>query len=300
MTETAAAEATALDGLREQVRGEVIAESDPLYDGARSVWNGMIDRRPALVVRCSGNADVIAAVAFAREQGLPLSVRGGGHNVAGTAVADGCVLIDLSPMRNVFVDVEARTVRAGAGARLGDVDHETQPFGLAVPFGVVSRTGIAGKSLFLADVDDKIAELCTRYAASRPSPLTSVDVWALGGAMRTEPAGGTAFAKRDAPFLLGIEANWDERADDDANLSWARELFGEANALSPGGTTSTSQGSSRKESSCCALRTARATTGCKGEGGVRPGERLSQQPQPAAHTMIGTVPPSALQAAPVT
>jgi len=143
----AVSETLRLDELRQQVRGEVIAEGDTGYDEARRVWNGVIDRRPALVVRCTGNADVIASIAFAREHGLPVSVRGGGHNVAGTAVAEGAVVLDLGAMRNVSVDVDRMTVRAGGGARLGDVDHETQAFGLATPFGVVSRAGIAGLTL---------------------------------------------------------------------------------------------------------------------------------------------------------
>ena len=407
-----------LDELRQRVRGEVIAEGDAGYDEARQVWNGVIDRRPALVVRCTGNADVIASIAFAREHGLPVSVRGGGHNVAGTAVADGAVVLDLGPMRNVSVDLDRMTVRAGGGARLGDVDHETQAFGLATPFGVVSRTGIAGltlhggmgfltrrlglscdnliaadvvtadgqlvhadaerhpdllwalrggggnfgavtsfeyrvhpvgpevfmaitfypvdaatdglrvfrevfanapeelmgvalywtapaeepfppewhgkpvfilagcwsgpldraeeavkplrevatpvadlsspmpfviaqslfdpeypdgrryywKSTYLSDADEATAELLGRYSANRPSLLSSIDVWALGGAMRREPEGGSAFAKRDAPFLLGIESNWEDAADDDANIDWTRRLIDEASVLSPGGT----------------------------------------------------------------
>ena len=143
----AVVESVQADSLREKVRGEVIAPGDAAFDEARRVWNGMIDRQPALIVRCTGNADVIATVAFAREHGLPVSVRGGGHNVAGTAVADGAVVIDLSAIRSVVVDVEQKTVRAGGGARLGDVDHETQAFGLATPFGVVSRTGIGGLTL---------------------------------------------------------------------------------------------------------------------------------------------------------
>jgi FAD/FMN-containing dehydrogenase len=414
----AVVETVQADSLREKVRGEVIAPGDEAYGDARRVWNGIIDRQPALVVRCTGNADVIATVGFAREHGLPVSVRGGGHNVAGTAVAEGGIVIDLSAMRNVVVDVEKRTVRAGGGARLGDVDHETQAFGLATPFGVVSRTGIGGltlhggmgfltrrlglscdnliaadvvtadgrlvhadaerhpellwalrggggnfgavtsleyrlhdvgptvfmaitfypaevgaeglsafaeilanapdelmgvalywtappeepfppewhgrpvfvaagcwsgkledaeeavrplrelgtpvadlsgpmpyvvaqslfdpeypdgrryywKSAFFSEVGPAEAELVGRYAASRPSALSSIDVWALGGAMRNEPEGGSAFAKRDAPFLLGVEANWDDPADDEANITWVRELIGEATALSPGGT----------------------------------------------------------------
>jgi FAD/FMN-containing dehydrogenase len=370
------------------------------------------------VIRCTGNADVIAAIAFARARGLPVSVRGGGHNVAGTAVAEGGIVIDLGPMNSVSVDLDRMTVRAGGGARLGDVDHETQAFALATPFGVVSRTGIAGltlhggmgfltrrlglscdnlvgadvvtaagrlvhtdaernpdllwalrggggnfgavtsfeyrlhpvgpevfmalafypaeagaeglrvfrdvfanapdelmgvaiywtapaeepfppewhgkpvfvlagcwsgpleeaeaavrplrevttpiadlsgpmpfviaqtlfdpeypdgrryywKSVYLSDLGDAEAELFGRYAATRPSVLSSVDVWALGGAMRREPEGGSAFANRNAPFLLGVESNWEDAPDDEANISWTRELIGEASALSPGGT----------------------------------------------------------------
>jgi FAD/FMN-containing dehydrogenase len=414
----AVTETLELDELRQRIRGEVIAGDDEAYDVARRVWNGVIDRSPALVIRCTGNADVIAAIAFARERRLPVSVRGGGHNVAGTSVAEGGVVIDLGPMNNVSVDLDRMTVRAGGGARLGDVDHETQAFGLATPFGVVSRTGIAGltlhggmgfltrrlglscdnlvganvvtadgrlvhtdaernpdllwalrggggqfgavtsfeyrlhpvgpevfmalafypaeadadglrvfrdvfadapdelmgvaiywtapaeepfppewhgkpvfvlagcwsgaleeaeaavkplrevttpiadlsgpmpfviaqtlfdpeypdgrryywKSVYLSDLGDAEAELFGRYAATRPSALSSVDVWALGGAMRREPEGGSAFANRDAPFLLGVESNWEDAADDEANISWARELIDEASALSPGGT----------------------------------------------------------------
>src|SRR5215831_2364067 len=143
----AVSEALHLDDLRLHVRGDVIAEDDAGYDEARRVWNGIIDRRPAAVIRCTGNADVIAAIGFAREHGLPVSVRGGGHNVAGTAVAEGALVLDLGPMKNVSVHLDRMTVRAGGGATLGDVDHETQAFALGTPFGVVSKTGIAGLTL---------------------------------------------------------------------------------------------------------------------------------------------------------
>jgi FAD/FMN-containing dehydrogenase len=418
MAGTAAAAGPVLDELRGQIRGEVVSESDSGYAEACQIWNGMIERRPALVVRCNGSADVIAAVNFAREAGMPVSVRSGGHNVAGTALCDGGVVVDLTRMRNVFVDLDRRTVRAAGGARLGDVDHETQAFALATPFGVVSKTGIAGltlnggmgfltrkyglscdnlvgadvvtadgklvhadsernpdllwalrggggsfgvatsleyrlhdvgpivfmaitfypvevgkeglqawretmrnapdelmsvalywsappdepfppewhgkpvfilagawsgpldeaeeavrplrelaqpvadlsspmpyviaqslfdaeypdgrryywKSAYLSDVDDAVAELCDRGAAGRPSGLSSIDVWALGGAMRNEPEGGSAFAQREAPFLFGVEANWEAPDGDADNLAWARDLFDEAKAHSPGGT----------------------------------------------------------------
>jgi FAD/FMN-containing dehydrogenase len=149
---TVAPDGTALDGaavqdLVLQLRGPVIRSGDPDYDDARSVRNGLIDRRPGLIVRCTGVADVVAAVTFAREHDLLLSVRGGGHNVAGSAVNDGGLVIDLSPMRGVRVDPVARTVRVQGGATWGDVDRETQLFGLATPGGVISSTGVAGLSL---------------------------------------------------------------------------------------------------------------------------------------------------------
>jgi FAD/FMN-containing dehydrogenase len=377
----------------------------------------MIERRPELVVRCSGTADVIAAVAHAREERLPVSVRGGGHNVAGTAIADGGVVIDLAGMRNVFVDLDRQTARAGGGAKLGDLDHETQAFGLATPLGVVSRTGVAGltlhggmgfltrklglscdnmiaadvvtadgrlvhadakrnsdllwalrggggnfgvvtsfeyrlhsigpevfmviafypaaagpealpafrdfmadapnelsaiaiywsapheepfppehqgqpmfvaagcwsgspdeaeeavrplrelgepvvdlsgpmpfvaaqqlfdaeypdgrryywKSTYLTELDEPTCELLQRYAENRPSPLSSIDIWALGGAMRDEPAGGSAFARRDKPILIGLESNWDDAGADEENLRWARDLYAELSERSRDG-----------------------------------------------------------------
>src|SRR5262245_6555493 len=106
------------------MRGPVLRSDDPGYDDARTVQNGLIDRRPALIARCTGAADVIAAVNFARDHGLPLSVRGGGHNVAGNAVCDGGVTIDLSPMRGVHVDPRARIAHVQGGATWGDLDRE--------------------------------------------------------------------------------------------------------------------------------------------------------------------------------
>lgn len=136
-----------INDLREAVRGEVLLPVNPGYDAAREVWNAMIDRRPALIVRCAGTADVIRAVDLAREHGLLLSVCGGGHNVAGAAVCDGGLMIDLSRMRSVYVDPTTRRARVQGGATWGDVDHETQVFGLAVPGGVVSTTGVGGLTL---------------------------------------------------------------------------------------------------------------------------------------------------------
>lgn len=127
--------------------GPLIRPGDAGYDEARRVWNGMIDRYPALIARCTGVADVIAAVNFARENDLLVAVRGGGHNVAGTATCDGGLVIDLSLMKGIHVDPAARTARAQAGVVWGELDRETQRFGLAAPGGEVSETGIAGLTL---------------------------------------------------------------------------------------------------------------------------------------------------------
>ena len=140
-------EADAIETLEERLRGPLLTDGDDGYDEARTIWNAMIDKRPALVARCTGAADVMRAVDFAREQGLLLSVRGGGHNVAGKAVCEGGLMIDLSPMDGVRVDPESRTARVGAGATMADLDHETQAFGLATTGGIVSSTGVAGLTL---------------------------------------------------------------------------------------------------------------------------------------------------------
>jgi FAD/FMN-containing dehydrogenase len=134
-------------GLSERVRGVVRTPDDPGYEAARKVRNGLIDRHPALIVHCSGVADVVDAVNFAREHGLLLSVRGGGHNVAGNGTNDGGLVIDLSPMHGVHVDAERRIARVQGGATWGDADRETQLYGLAVPGGVVSTTGVGGLTL---------------------------------------------------------------------------------------------------------------------------------------------------------
>ena len=137
----------AVASLRPSITGDVLVAGDAGYDGARAVWNAVIDRRPAVIVRCKGTADVIGAVRFAREQRLPISIRGGGHNVAGHAVCDGGVMIDLSPMRGVRVDPERRRAWVEGGATWGDVDRATQAFGLATPGGLISDTGVAGLTL---------------------------------------------------------------------------------------------------------------------------------------------------------
>src|SRR6266700_1553404 len=131
------------DGLR----GRLLRPDDGGYDEARKVWNGMIDRRPALIARCAGVADVIASVRFARTHGILVSVRGGGHNITGNAVCEGGLMLDLTAMKSVRVDPVGRTARAEAGLTWGEYNRETQAFGLASTGGVVSTTGIAGLTL---------------------------------------------------------------------------------------------------------------------------------------------------------
>jgi FAD/FMN-containing dehydrogenase len=133
--------------LRERLRGDVIEPADSRYDEARKLYNGMIDRRPRTIVRCANVADVIGAVQHGRELGIPVAIRGGGHNGAGFGSCDDGLVIDLSPMRGIRVDAASRTVRVEAGCTQGDVDHATHAFGLAVPAGIVSSTGIAGLTL---------------------------------------------------------------------------------------------------------------------------------------------------------
>lgn len=143
----AVVDAARIAAFAEAFRGAVVAPSHAEYEQARHIWNGAIDKRPGLIVRCSGTADVVRAVRFARDNDVLVAVRGGGHNVAGRALCDDGLVIDLSAMRGVFVDPKTRTVRAQGGAQLGDLDAEAHLHGLAVPAGVVSRTGIAGLTL---------------------------------------------------------------------------------------------------------------------------------------------------------
>ena len=139
--------AAAVDALKASLRGELLRVGDTSYDEARKVWNGMIDKRPGLIARCAGVADVISAVDFARTHQLLVSVRGGGHNIPGNAVCDGGLMIDLACMRSVRVDPVRRTARAEGGVTWGEFDRETQALGLATTGGSVSDTGIAGLTL---------------------------------------------------------------------------------------------------------------------------------------------------------
>jgi len=136
-----------IEEFQKTLRGRLLTPASPGYDEARTIWNAMIDRRPALIVRCAGAADVVQAVRFVREHKLIVAVRGGGHNIAGNAVCDGGLMIDLSPMKSVRVDPASRTARVEPGVTLGEFDREAQAFGLATPLGINSTTGVAGLTL---------------------------------------------------------------------------------------------------------------------------------------------------------
>lgn len=174
-TDTGTLDRATVEKLRADFRGALIGPDDPGYDEARKVWNAMIDRRPALIARCAGVADVLSAVRFAREHDLLVAVRGGGHNVAGTAVCDGGMVIDLSAMKGVRVDPERRTAQAQPGVLWGELDRETQAFGLATPGGIVTHTGIAGLTL-----GGGIGWLQRKYGLTSDN-LLSVDVVTADG-----------------------------------------------------------------------------------------------------------------------
>jgi FAD/FMN-containing dehydrogenase len=199
----------AVQGFMEGVRGAVLRPGDQGYDDARAIWNGLIDRRPALIVQCTGAADVVDAVNFAREHNLLLSVKGGGHNVAGNAVNDGGLVIDLSSMRGVHVDPSTRTVRAQGGALWGDCDRETQLFGLAVPGGVVSTTGIAGLTLH-----GGVGHLRRKYGLSIDN-LISVDIVTADGELRRASANENEdlfWAVRGAGSNFGVVTSFEFQA----------------------------------------------------------------------------------------
>jgi len=410
-----------VNALAHKLRGDLLQAGDPGYEEARHVWNGMIDKRPALIARCTGTGDVVAAVNFARDNDLLLSVRGGGHNVAGHATNDGGLVIDLGQMNDVEVNPATRFVRAGGGATIADLDAATQEHGLAVPMGVVSQTGIAGltlgggigwlrnkhglscdnlvaaevvtaggevitasaeenadlfwglkggggnfgivttfsyrahqvgpevmfiftlyhgskirkalryyrdycetapdevssfaicgdvppdevfpkafhgepyvlfaacyagsveegrrvmqplrefdkenggpmldfsgpmsyadevqtildedypdgmryywKSLYLDSLDDDVIDALVKHNEARPGALSTVDVWRMGGAVRDVGEAESAFGGREAPYLLGVEANWENPADDEANVAWTRETVEQMQPFSGG------------------------------------------------------------------
>jgi FAD/FMN-containing dehydrogenase len=200
---------TTIQDFRQRLHGRVLESGQPEYEEARRIQNGLIDRRPVLIVQCSGTADVVEAVNFTRDRGLLLSIRGGGHNVAGNAMNDGGVVIDLSAMRGVHVDAATRAVRAAGGATWGDVDRETQLFGLAVPGGVVSTTGIAGLTLH-----GGYGHLRRKFGLSIDN-LLSVQIVTADGQVLTASATDNAdlfWAVRGAGSNFGVVTSFEFRA----------------------------------------------------------------------------------------
>jgi FAD/FMN-containing dehydrogenase len=172
--------------LQANLRGQLIRPGDEAYEEARHIYNGMIDRHPALIAQCVDVADVIAAVNFARETGLPLAIRGGGHNGAGLASVDNGLVIDLSLMKGIHVDAKAGTVRVEGGCVWGDVDHATHPFGLAVPSGFISTTGVGGLTL-----GGGVGYLTRKYGLTIDN-LLAVDVVLADGRLVTANANENA------------------------------------------------------------------------------------------------------------
>jgi len=173
---------SAIEKFRANFRGSLLQPGEAGYDEARKVWNGMIDRRPALIARCAGASDVIQCVNFARENNVLVAVRGGGHNVSGNAVCDDGLMIDLSRMKGLRVDPAHRTARAEAGLTWGEFDRETQAFGLATTGGQISTTGIAGLTL-----GGGWGHLARRFSLSSDN-LLSVDVVTGSGQLLTASA----------------------------------------------------------------------------------------------------------------
>jgi FAD/FMN-containing dehydrogenase len=185
-TSSSKTETTAFDELDGSFGGELLLPTSPGYDAARRIWNGAIDRRPAYIARCTGVADVVMAVRFARERDLLVAVRSGGHGVAGHAVCDGGLVIDLSPMKGIRVDPQARTARAQAGVLWGELDRETQLHELATVGGIVTHTGIAGLTL-----GGGIGWLMRKYGATVDN-LLSVDLVTADGDLVTASADANA------------------------------------------------------------------------------------------------------------
>jgi FAD/FMN-containing dehydrogenase len=199
---------SAVEKLAGVLRGPLIQPDAPDYDAARSVYNAMIDRRPALIARCVDVADVIAAVTFAREHALPLAVRGGGHSGPGLGVCDDGLVVDLSPMKGVRVDPAARTVRVGGGSIWGDVDHATHVFGLATPSGFISTTGVGGLTL-----GGGIGYLARQYGLTIDN-LSGVDMVLADGRFVTASAGENAdlfWAVRGGGGNFGVVTSFEYR-----------------------------------------------------------------------------------------
>jgi FAD/FMN-containing dehydrogenase len=243
----------ATDGLKSRLGGSLITPHSADYDEVRQIWNAMIDRRPGLIVRCAGTADVLACVRFARDHRLLTSIRGAGHNIAGNALCDGGLMIDLSAMKSVRVDPWNRTARVEPGATLADFDREVQAFGLATPLGINSTTGVAGLTLgggfsWLSrkhgmTIDNLVAADVVTAASSpdelvcwvvlRKAPPLPFFIGQVGGASKRVAGNATAYPHRDAEFVMNVHTRWDDPGEDQRCVAWAREFF---NATAPHAT----------------------------------------------------------------
>jgi FAD binding domain/Berberine and berberine like len=202
-------EQSTIQAFADGLRGELLRNGEPGYDEARRVWNGMIDRHPALIARCVGAADVAAAVRFARTHDLAFSIKGGGHGIAGKAVCEGGLLIDPSLMKSIRVDPVARTIRAESGVVGAELDRETQAFGLATPVGTVSSTGIAGLTLGGGQ-----SWLASKHGLAIDN-LLSVDIVTADGELRTASATQNRdlfWAVRGAGHNFGVVTSFEYRA----------------------------------------------------------------------------------------
>jgi len=189
-----------LEEFKSNLRGHLLRPGDALYDEARKLWNGIFDRRPAMIVRSAGVADVIAALNFARESGLRVAIRGGGHSFPGHSVCEGGLLVDLSPMKGIRVDPVRRTARAQAGVKWLDFDHETQRFGLATTGGTASDTGIAGLTL-----GGGLGWLSSKYGLAVDN-LISADVVLADGRFLTASAPKTRISFGDCAAVAATSA----------------------------------------------------------------------------------------------
>jgi FAD/FMN-containing dehydrogenase len=224
--------------LRRAVAGDVIVPPDAGYDTARAVWNAAIDRRPAAILRCTGTEDVVEGLAFARAAGVRVAVRGGGHNIAGLAVCDDGLVLDLSLLRGATVDAGAGVAQVRPGSTWGDVDAATQAVGLAAPGGIVSTTGVAGFTL-----GGGIGWLTRPCGPACDSLIGAEVVTADGAVVETDLAGAfgrvdedaAAFAHRSAPLMLNVNARWEHPSEAECNIAWARDAWEALASCSAGG-----------------------------------------------------------------
>jgi hypothetical protein len=208
--------------LEETFRGSLVSASDPSYDDARKVYNGMIDRRPALIAQCADAADVIAALKFGRDQGLEICVRGGAHNANGLGVWDNALVIDLGPMHGVDVEPATHTVRVQGGAVWGDVDHATHAFGMAVPSGIISTTGVGGLTL-----GGGVGNLARQFGLTIDNLLSADVVLADGSLVTASPDShpDLFWALRGGGGNFGIVTSFRYRCHDVANVMAGPVLY---------------------------------------------------------------------------